>query len=126
MSENVIHHCNANSSIGPDISFDGHTFWQPTDAGMLAVIEMAYRARKGDQVAIDVLTAFKIKVISGNGTRQYWPPKGKWCVSTEHAGGSEVRGDFATRDEARKEAERLYHRYGGACSVTITLNEDKE
>lgn len=61
--------------IEPDLHFDGHVFWQATDAGMLAVIEMAYRARRGDKAAIAVLTAFKIKVMSGNGETCYWPPE---------------------------------------------------
>lgn len=62
-------------AIGPDLEFDGHIWWRLTDGGQAAIIEMAYRARRGDASAIAVLNGFKIKVMSGNGDRQYWPPK---------------------------------------------------
>jgi len=90
---------------------------------MLPVIEMAYRARRGDKSAIETLTAFKVKVISGN-NRQYWPPKGQYGVSIDYVGGGEGRS-FPTREEAEQYAQKRSDIFGGQCDIRIRLIEDE-
>jgi len=63
---------------GPQlVPFDGHRFeWWPPGVNPLPLafaLDLAFRARRGDEAAVDLLNAFGITVTDAD-RRSYWPP----------------------------------------------------
>ncbi len=58
----------------PTTKFDGWEFYQPTDAKIIPFLYLASQARRGDPLAIEVLTAFKVSIMDIHGAF-YWPPE---------------------------------------------------
>lgn len=54
------------------IEFDGHAFPASPHPVQFPLIEMAYRARRGDKNASDMLNAFGVRIDDLRGY-QYWP-----------------------------------------------------
>jgi hypothetical protein len=58
----------------PTVAFDGHRF--PAGCGhVLPVLYLAFRARRKDPIAAQLLTAFGMTVTDADG-KSYWPPEG--------------------------------------------------
>jgi hypothetical protein len=55
----------------PKYEFDGHKFGEWA-GNCIWAIEMAYRARRGDKVAANILNTFKV-TIESHGGKVYWP-----------------------------------------------------
>jgi len=67
------------------MEFDGFTFFMPiTDAMIVPFLYLAANARRGDPLAIEVLTASKVNIMDVNGVL-YWPEQkaGKVTVVEE-------------------------------------------
>ena len=63
-------------AIGSDtISFDGFQFGGSIGGMVVPYIEMAYRARRGDAVAAEILNSFKVIIYDAN-EKTYWPMDG--------------------------------------------------
>lgn len=54
------------------VMFDGVPFRAPQDIQVVPYLEMAYRARRGDESAALTLTTFGIVLLDAT-KRQYWP-----------------------------------------------------
>lgn len=58
------------------IEFDGFTFFKGYGTGSFytaVVLDIAYRARRGDQVATQLLNGFKIVIENHDRSKSYWP-----------------------------------------------------
>jgi hypothetical protein len=58
----------------PSVEFDGHRFVCPGQhaVALIPILDLAYRARRGDRGAGALLTGFKVNIKDADG-KMYWP-----------------------------------------------------
>jgi hypothetical protein len=65
-------HSSGSLRVAPTFQFDGRTFGVPHDMEVVTILDLAYRARRGDFGAITLLTAIRAE-ITDNAGQPYWP-----------------------------------------------------
>lgn len=59
----------------PRFTFDGRQFYRPDRAADLAVLYLAAQARRGDPLAVELLTQTDVRIHDAEGG-SYWPVEG--------------------------------------------------